>query len=39
MGDVIVDLIKLVFIALFAGVGAYVGSYLKTKAKNLATHD
>jgi hypothetical protein len=33
------ELFKLGMVALVAGVGAYIGSYMKTKGENLATHE
>src|ERR1700689_1834778 len=33
------ELLKLLFFALFAGVGAFLGSYLKRKGENLATQE
>ena len=33
------DLLRLVLAAVFAGVGAYLGFYLKKKGENLATHE
>lgn len=37
--DLLQSLIALGLVALVAGLGAYFGSYLKTKGKNLATHE
>jgi hypothetical protein len=33
------ELLKLGFLALFTGSGAFLGSYLKKKGENLATHE
>jgi hypothetical protein len=33
------EFLKLVFLAVFAGIGAFLGSYFKRKGENLATHE